>query len=280
MAIEEIKLDGDPNEESIKLRLNDYLVLPEDDIAEPVPIVSILQNGYEIPIFTEDNISMLFGPAKARKSALVRAICQAVLIGHNNKMVSNYHRKGIGIIDTEQSRFHCHRATKNIFYLTNGLNVDYYSVSTLNIQQKKKLVELYLEDNPNTGLLIIDNIVHFVLDFNSATEAAEITQWLLKIKNVYKTHILVILHENPGSNGFTLGNKPRGHLGTNLMNLCETGLRIVKDQEHGYRSIVSAALTRGRDFDEFELTMDDQMIPYLEDIDEEETNNRNTKSYS
>ncbi len=115
MAIEEIKLDGEPNAGSIKLRLNDYLILPEDDIPEPIPIVSILQNGYEIPIFTEDNISMLFGPAKARKSALVRAICQAVLIGHNNKMVSNYHRKGIAIIDTEQSRFHCHRATKIFF---------------------------------------------------------------------------------------------------------------------------------------------------------------------
>ncbi len=60
------------------------------------------------------------------------------------------------------------------------------------------------------------------------------------------------------------------------MNLCETGLRIVKDQDQKSRSIISAALTRGRDFDDFELTMDDQMIPFLEDLDEADNNNVQT----
>lgn len=278
--LEEINLTGDPDEGKKFINWREALILPTDNIPEPIPILSIVQEGYHIPILNEDNISLLFGPAKARKSALVRSICQAIFNGSNDKMVSNYHRKKISIVDTEQSRHHCLRATKNIYQIAFQKHiVDYLSVTTYSKEDKKNLVESYLAESPDCGLMIIDNIVHFANDFNSATEAAELTQWLLKIKSTFNTHVLVVLHENPTpENAFN--SKPRGHLGTNLMNLCETGLRIRKDPNDKTRSIISAALTRGRDFTDIVLTMDDQMIPYLDDLEDdyEETKTK-PKSY-
>lgn len=265
--IEEINLNGEEGTGEKFINWREALVLPTDDIPEPIPILSIVQEGYHIPILNEDNISLLFGPAKARKSALVRAICQAVFNGQNDKMYSDYHRKRISIIDTEQSRHHCLRATKNIYHIAFQKHmVDYLSVTTYSKSEKKNIVEAFLSETPDCGLMIIDNIVHFADDFNSATEAAELTQWLLKIKSKFNTHILVVLHENPTAEN-TFNGKPRGHLGTNLMNLCETGLRIKKDPNDKTRSIISAALTRGRDFNDIVLMMDDQMIPYLDDIE-------------
>lgn len=131
-----------------------------------------------------------------------------------------------------------------------------------NQQGYNTIIVSILSNQGDCGLVILDNIVHFVGDFNSAQESSEVTEWVLNMKSKYKTHILVVLHEN-ASSGFI---KPRGHLGTNLMNLCETAIRIQKDPNDKFQSIVSAALTRGRSFEDFALTMDDQMIPYLNDL--------------
>lgn len=246
------------------LNLNDFLILPSSDIPDPVPILAVKQNGKEITIMTEDNVSMIFGPAKARKSALIRVIIQTVYVGETLKLKSSYDRKEIAIFDTEQSKFQCRNATRIIFSLT-GCEVGYYSVVGLTIGQKKQLVETYLKLFPDCGLLILDNIVHFVNDFNSVSESNEITQWLLKLKSEYNTHILVVLHENPSGSGSGI-RKPRGSLGTNLMNLCETAILIEKDPNDKTQSIVSANLTRGQPFEDLSLTMDYQMIPYLDDM--------------
>lgn len=261
--IEPIKPIAEGYEDPVLLNISDYLIRRTDHYPKPIPILCIKQDGYHIPFMSEDNISILFGPAKARKSGLIKSMCQAILNGSNEKMFSTYQSKKIAVIDTEQSQHDSHDAVKGIYYMT-GADIDYYSVLTLTKDQKKQLVEQHLKQNPDCRMLIIDNIVHFVKDFNNVAESGEITQWLLKLKSEYKTHILVVIHENP-SGTYNQSLKPRGNLGTNLMNLCETAIRIQKDPDDETRSIVSAALTRGKTFRDFILMMDDQKIPFLMD---------------
>lgn len=244
-----------------EINIFDYIVSPDEEVPEPIPILSVKENGYQVPIFTEENISLVFGPAKSRKSTLIKAICQAVINGENEKMTSYYSRNDIAIIDTEQSKYHCYKAVKVLKMLT-GRSVKYYSVAGTTKEQKKQLVERHLTDNPGCGFLVLDNIVHFLKDFNSVDESSDITEWLVKIKKDYNVHILCVLHEN-ASGGVV---KPRGHLGTNLMNLCETILKIEKDSNDKTQSIISAFLTRGRPFDDFCITMDYQGTPFLSDL--------------
>lgn len=247
--------------EEIELDLLSFKINPDIEVSEPIPILSIIQDGYDIPILTEENLSLIFGPAKSRKSTLIKSICQAVFKGHNEKMKSTYYRNDIAVVDTEQDRYRCWRMTKTLKYLT-GRNVNYYSMVGTKKELKRVLVEKHLSENPNCGLLILDNIVHFLRDFNSVEESADLTEWLLSIKATFNVHILMILHEN-ASGGVI---KPRGHLGTNLMNLCETIIKIQKDENDKSQSIVSAFLTRGKDFDDFTITMDGQGVPYLNDL--------------
>lgn len=259
--MEKLTLPINTEPEEIELDLISFKINPDIEVAEPIPILSITQDGYDIPILTEENLSLIFGPAKSRKSTLIKSICQAVFKGSNEKMKSTYYRNDIAVVDTEQDRYRCWRMTKTLKYLT-GRNVNYYSMVGTKKELKRVLVEKHLSENPNCGLLILDNIVHFLRDFNSVEESADLTEWLLSIKATFNVHILMILHEN-ASGGVI---KPRGHLGTNLMNLCETIIKIQKDENDKSQSIISAFLTRGKDFNDFVITQDGQGTPYLSDL--------------
>jgi hypothetical protein len=263
--IEPIQFSKISEPEINEINIEEFLVDPDIEVKEPIPILSVKEDGHQIPVFTEENISLLFGPAKSRKSTLIKSICQAVLNGDNEKMASNYQRNEIAIVDTEQSKYHCYRAVKAIQYLTNR-KIKYYNSVGTDKYKKRELVELHLQQNPNCGLLILDNIVHFLKDFNSVDESAELTEWLIKTKKDYNVHILNVLHEN-ASGGIV---KPRGHLGTNLMNLCETIIKIEKDSNDNNYSVITAFLTRGRPFENFRLTMDYQGIPYLSEMEKYE----------
>ena len=114
---------------------------------------------------------------------------------------------------------------------------------------------------------VIDNIVHFLLNYNDPTESAQLNEWLIKIKADYNCHIILVLHEN----GSGIGNgKAKGHLGSLLENTCETIIRVEKDKNNRSRSIVSPKEMRGEEFDSFVIEMDFQGIPYISILEEHE----------
>lgn len=257
--VEKIELSSIVEEEK-QINIYDYLISPEIEVPKPIPILSVRQNGGIIDIFTEENISMIQGQAKAKKSFFIKSICEGILKG-NNKLHSTYQRNEIAIIDTEQSTYHCYKAVQSIKYLT-GKSINYFSVAELNSKEKMHLVENFLERNPECGFLILDNIVHFVNNFNDVEESSVVTQWLVKIKKLYNVHICTVLHENAGESG-----KARGHLGTNLKNLCESIIKIEVDKNNRSKSIISALAMRGREFETFCIEIDGQGMPFLSDYE-------------
>ncbi|NAW50385.1 hypothetical protein GNY06_02920 [Elizabethkingia argentiflava] len=263
--IEPLKIENTLEAEAEIINISEFKISPDVEIEKPTPILSVKQKGKFVDIFTEGNISMLFGLAKSRKSTFLKSIVQAILSGENTKMYSDYERNEIAIVDTEQSLYDSYRATKVIQALT-GYSIDYYNVAELKRSQRKYLVEEHLKSNPNCGFMILDNIVHFLVDFNDTTESAELLQWLIMLKVKYNVHLCLVLHENSseGSRG-----KARGHLGTNLEQMCETIIQIKKDQNDHTRSIVTPKMMRGIEFEPFAITQDYQGIPYLSDLENE-----------
>ena len=85
--MEKLTLPINTDPEEIELDLISFKINPDIEVAEPIPILSITQDGYDIPILTEENLSLIFGPAKSRKSTLIKSICQAVFKGSNEKMI-------------------------------------------------------------------------------------------------------------------------------------------------------------------------------------------------
>ena len=254
---------GSDEVNEVEFDISECLVDPDIEVPEPTPILAFEYRGYTIPIFTENNKSLIKGQAKSRKSTLIKAIGATIVSqGYYEKggmLKSHYHRNELTIIDTEQGKYHCYKAVKMIQRLSNG-NLNYYRLAGRSIAQKKFLVEQHLKTHPNCGVLVIDNIVHFLLDFNSATESRELESWIDYLVENYNCHIILVLHENGSESGM---GKAKGHLGSLLENTCETTIRVRKDPDNKSQSIVSGALTRNGDFEDFIIEMDMQGVPYL-----------------
>ena len=262
MSIQPLKIENLPQPEVEILNLEDFLVSADDEVKEPIPILAHIDGTH---IFTEDNISMIQGKAKSRKSTLIKAIGAAICKGNYGLLKSNYSRNNIAIFDTEQGHFHCWKSARVIKHLS-GKNINYYKVSGISPAQKKFLVEAHLKRNPDCGFLILDNIVHFMTDFNSAQESTELNMWLIKMKGDYNCHICLVLHEN----GSEYGNgKAKGHIGTLLENTCETIIRVEKNKDNKSQSIVSAKAMRGAEFEPFTIEMDFQGTPFLNEYIED-----------
>lgn len=271
--IEPIKIENIPKVEEEVLSLSDFIIDPDVVMPEPIPILSHYAYGRNTPIFTEDNISMIQGKAKSRKSTLLKALATAIGKGEFYMLRSNYHRNKIAIFDTEQGAYHCWRSA-NVIKLLSGRKVDYYKLKGTSTEQKKFIVEQHLKRNPMCGFIILDNIVHFLTDFNSSTESTDLNNWLFKMVSDYNCHICVVIHENGSDTG---NGKAKGHIGTLLKNTCETIIRVEKDKDDRSRSIVRTDDMRGLEFDPFVIEMDYQGVPYLSDYDEPQP--RSNKPY-
>lgn len=278
MKIQPLSLNINKNEDSLEFLedevfdISEFLIDQTKDIPAPIHILSYEdKDGRLIPIITEDNISMIKGQAKSRKSTLIKAISATILsrkpYKFGNLLTSDYYKNNLAIVDTEQGNYHCWRAAKSISYLAEK-QVDYYSVVGLSAEKKRVLVERHLQQNKTCGIMILDNIVHFLKDFNSAEESSNLVEWLLFIKKEYNCHIIVVLHENGSAIG---SGKAKGHLGSLLENTCETVIRVEKDKNDSMISIVSPALTRNREFGKFTIEMDDHWIPSLRRYEETES---------
>lgn len=259
----ELKLAGTNEENDFQFDISEFLVDPFEKVNPPIPILAVKQDGYHIPIFTEDNISLLQGRAKSRKSTLIKAIGIAVASGSYDRLECMYSRNNLAIIDTEQGKYHCWQSA-NLISIKSNRKVDYYKVAGLSGDKKKYLVEEHLKRNPDCGFIILDNIVHFLNNFNDPKESSDLNQWLIKVKSEYNCHILSVLHENGSDTG---GGKAKGHLGTLLENTCETIIRVEKDKDDRNRSIVSVKEARGQEFEPFVIERDMQGVPYLYDYE-------------
>jgi hypothetical protein len=135
----------------------------------------------------------LQGRAKSRKSTVLKAIGATIAsqgyYKHGKLLKSYYERNDFTIIDTEQGKYHCWKSAKVIKNIS-GKKIKYYKVAGLSVAKKKKLVEEHLKQNPQCGILVIDNIVHFLLNYNDPTESAQLNEWLIKIKADYNCHIV------------------------------------------------------------------------------------------
>lgn len=256
--IEKINIENIPKDE-VFINLNEFLIDPFETMQEPTPILSQITYNRYISIFTEDNVSMIQGKAKSRKSTLIKAISIAIMKGEFYMLKSNLQNQKLAIFDTEQGAYHCWKSA-NIISTLAGQKVDYFKLAGTTTEQKKNIVETYLKLNPECRFVFLDNIVHFLTDFNKADESAELNQWLIKTKSDYNTHICVVLHENGSDTG---NGKAKGHIGTLLENTCETIIRVEKDKQDKSKSIVSAKAMRGIEFEPFTLEMDYQGVPYL-----------------
>jgi hypothetical protein len=167
--------------------------------------------------------------------------------------------------DTEQSMYYVQMAVKRI---CKQIDVDMpnklktYGLRKESPSERLKLVELAIENTPNLGFVVIDGIRDLITSINDEAESTNMASKLLEWTEKYNIHIVVILHENPGS------DKARGHIGTELTNKAETVITVQIDKYDDDVSIVSAGFCRNKSFKPFAFKITDDGLPkIIEDYD-------------
>ena len=245
------------------------------DIFEDIPPPEIAweirdDNSEEFNILgTHGNFSLVKGKAKSKKSFFINmAISAAVGEGLlQNKLRSPLKDDFNQILyfDTEQSKYHVQVAVKRVCSQINieiPSNLDTYGLRKSGPPERLKLIEYAIENTPNLGFVVIDGIRDLITSINDEAESTNMASKLLEWTERYNIHIVVILHENPGS------DKARGHIGTELTNKAETVITVQIDKYDDDVSIVSAGFCRNKSFKPFAFKITDDGLPkIIEDYD-------------
>jgi len=174
-------------------------------------------------------------------------------------------RNQVLYFDTEQSKYHVQMAVKRICRqidvdIPNNLST--YGLRKSSPSERLKLVEHAIENTPKLGFVVIDGIRDLITSINDEAESTNMASKLLEWTERYNIHIVVILHENPGS------DKARGHIGTELTNKAETVITVQIDKYDDDVSIVSAGFCRNKSFKPFAFKITDDGLPkIIEDYD-------------
>ena len=172
---------------------------------------------YEVPpeilwvngstIGTLGNFSASTGKAKSKKTFNISAIVAAALKNDEVLKYSAYlppNKRKILYVDTEQSKYHCHKVMERILRLA-GLptdkDVDDFVFIVLREQtpdKRKQIIGYMLENMPDVGLLIIDGIRDLMYDINSPSESTDLINLLMRWSSGYNLHIHTVLHLNKG----------------------------------------------------------------------------------
>ena len=260
----ESELNKSTNELSKKLescRIDILEIIPPPEIAWEIRD----DNSEEFNILgTHGNFSLVKGKAKSKKSFFINmAIAAAVGKGLLQNKLRSPLKDDLNQVlyfDTEQSKYHVQKAVKRICtQIGVGIpsNLNTYGLRKSSPSERLKLVEYAIENTPNLGFVVIDGIRDLITSINDEAEASNIASNLLKWTEEYNIHIVVVLHENPGS------DKARGHIGTELMNKAETVIALQVDKYDENVSTVTAGFCRNKSFKPFAFEITDDGLPKI-----------------
>lgn len=226
---------------------------------------SVGSNTYPTAFATYGNFSCLMAPSKARKSFFKSLLVASYIGGNVNQFTSSIktHRSNNGYIldfDTEQSRFHAQNVFRRVIPMT-GSNPDFYRPFALreySVSERIEIIETAIyssEYSDNIEFIIIDGIADLVKDVNDIKESTFIIEKLMRWTSDKKCHILNVIHTNPGT------NKPKGHLGTFIMQKAETVARLTLLDER--QTSIEFPFTRNYPIGNMTMEINSDGLPFI-----------------
>ena len=247
-----------------------YIVDMSKQLPDEQPIISIDGSC----ICSRGNISAICGEAKSKKTFLASALVASAMAIPYNKL-NNFKNvaKDMDInvlwIDTEQGERHVRRVIDRISEMTGakmGGAVSEPRLMTLSLRElsptERFSVMVDAISRYPFDLIVIDGIADLQRNTNDLEESDALVGALMSISTKTNTHILCVLHTNPGS------DKARGHLGSSLQRKAET---VIYVHRNGDSSVVEPQFCRNEPFERFAFAVNDEGIPEICDIPQSES---------
>ena len=250
----------------LAIKLESYRIDVSEEAPPPEIAWEVRMNDSEdfTILGTLGNFSLVKGKAKSKKSFFINMVV-ATAVGKGvlqNKLRSPL-KEGFShtlYFDTEQSRYHIIQAVKRISTQI-GVNVPpnltTYGLRKESPAERLRLIEYAIANTSDLGFVVVDGIRDLITSINDEAESSNMVSKLLEWTEVYNIHIIVVLHENPGS------DKARGHIGTELMNKAETVIALEIDSFNTNISFVKAGFCRNAPFEPFAFEITDEILPHI-----------------
>lgn len=262
----EIMLASNAADEAAKQRL-ERLLECRLDLGKKFPFDGniLFYNG--VPFLRKGNISIIQGKPKAGKSFFCSMLAATAIAGEYEGLTS-YGKKGVPMMlyfDTEQSEEDATELAKRILKMAKMPTMEFppnfsmFSFRKKVPEEARELLEAAIMNYKPT-FVIIDGITDLVDSPNDEKESKERVAWLYNLAEDHGTHIMVVIHENPGAY-----DKARGHIGSELERKLETAVKLEVKKEENYRiKRVEFKLTRKKAPENFQFVIDNDAIPQIE----------------
>ncbi|MBR5594782.1 MAG: AAA family ATPase [Alistipes sp.] len=253
-----------------------YIVDMSKQLPDEQPLISIDGSC----ICSRGNISAICGEAKSKKTFLASAlVASAMAIPldrlNNFKNVDKDMNMNVLWVDTEQGERHVRRVIDRISEMTGakmGGLVTEPRLMTLSLRELSPM-DRYTVMNEAIkrypfDLIVIDGIADLQRNTNDLEESDALVGALMALSTNTNTHILCVLHTNPGS------DKARGHLGSSLQRKAET---VIFVHRNGECSVVEPQFCRNEPFERFAFRVSEEGIPEMCDIPQSESSDINDR---
>jgi len=243
--------------------LSDLYIDPLKKIEhQPIAISAGYKFDCHVPIVTYGNFSCIVGASKSMKSFFKSALLACYIGGEAQTYFSDIKGhdtkdKFIIDLDTEQSEYHCQKASKRVIDMV-GINYEKYKMFALRSLEPKERVQFleYLfnesEYKNKIGLCSIDGVADLIENVNDLDKSNMITQKLMKLSADNNTALLTVLHRNFES------DKPTGHLGSAILKKAESVIFVDKNDDI---VTVKPKYTRNIPFDGFTFSLNNKQLP-------------------
>ena len=250
-------------------RVLPFIVDMSKELPDEQPLISIDGSC----ICSRGNISAICGEAKSKKTFLASAlVASAMAIPYdklnNFKNVDKDMNLNVLWVDTEQGERHVRRVIERISTMTGakmGGLVSEPRLMTLSLRELSPMdryqVMMEAVKRYPFDLIVIDGIADLQNNTNDLEESDALVGLLMALSTKTNTHILCVLHTNPGS------DKARGHLGSSLQRKAET---VIFVHRNGECSVVEPQFCRNEPFERFAFNISEEGIPQLCDIPKSE----------
>lgn len=259
-------------EENLEDIIKDSIIEYGDKYNKPKPLITYLNGVNEFNYLNYSGLSAVLGKQKSRKTFYLSTL-MAAAVGNTviNSKLRGYAYDKVNLwFDTEQSKYYASMIPYRIVRILNldshPENLKFLSIKKYNTDDRIRIIEYFIENTSNLGLVIIDGLRDLVRDFNSLNECTDLLNKLMNWVDTTECHICTVLHINPMKKGDE--EKPRGHLGTELQNKVESSVIIEKSKEDKDMSIIKPRDFRDKDINKFGLKVSDKGIPYLVDYED------------
>jgi hypothetical protein len=196
------------------------------------------------------NFCVYSGLPKAGKSTYKAALIASAFVTYDvfsMKLHLPKDRKKLCYFDTESSDYDFFRQINKIKGFSDSLTLpDYFNAFQVREDGSgliRRMIETYLEINPDCSVIIIDGLLDLLVNYNDEKESSLLTKWLKRITKIHNVLLITVLHQSKSNLSTT------GHIGSASDRFAQSTLDIVKDKERNSYVLTSRFMRSDSDFE-------------------------------